>query len=86
MHGANQFPDEEVPGLRPVVLQYMDECTALGHDLMRGIARALALEDDYFRQLFDPTPFTPFRVFHYPAPHTAAEHVASRRAFAVEHT
>lgn len=66
MHGANLFP-EEIPGLRRVVLDYMEALTDLGHDLMRGISLSLDLEESYFAQHYTADPLILFRIFHYPA-------------------
>eukprot|EP01125_Pyxidicula_operculata_P020996 TRINITY_DN7912_c0_g1_i1.p1 TRINITY_DN7912_c0_g1~~TRINITY_DN7912_c0_g1_i1.p1 ORF type:complete len:334 (-),score=83.91 TRINITY_DN7912_c0_g1_i1:9-1010(-) len=66
MHGSNLWP-ESVPELKPVVLEYMDKLTQLGHLLMEVLARSIGLDVDYFRKNFTENPFTPFRLFYYPA-------------------
>lgn len=72
LHGANLFP-EALTELKPVVLQYLQAMTALGHSLMQGIALSLGLDADYFYQRFTRDPLILFRVFHYPPPATAQE-------------
>jgi hypothetical protein len=66
-HGRNQYP-EAVPALGPVVREYMARMTALGHAVMRGLALSLNLPPNFFREAFSSDPFTPFRLFNYPAP------------------
>lgn len=72
LHGANQFP-EAVPELRPVVLEYLRVMTELGHALMAGLALSLGLDARYFQDRYTGDPLILFRIFHYPAPATAAE-------------
>lgn len=66
MHGKNLFPDD-LPGFRETVLKYIDLLTNLGHQLMRGLALGLGLEDSYFADRYTSDPLTLFRIFHYPA-------------------
>lgn len=40
---------------------------------MRGIAIGLGLDESYFREKFTSSPFTPFRLFYYPADKTPRE-------------
>jgi isopenicillin N synthase-like dioxygenase len=65
LHGRNLFPDEPAE-LRSVVLQWLDEMTALCHVVMRGIALALGLDADWFRDHLTTDPTILFRIFHYP--------------------
>ncbi|ELR24593.1 oxidoreductase [Acanthamoeba castellanii str. Neff] len=68
MHGRNQWPDPELfPGFDKLIIDYMDALTELGHQVMRGIALSLNLSENYFREQFTSSPFTPFRLFYYPA-------------------
>lgn len=66
MHGQNLFP-ADMPAFRNTVLNYMDACTNLGHQLMRGISLSLGLTPDAFQDRFTKDPLTLFRIFHYPA-------------------
>ncbi|MEM7367706.1 MAG: 2-oxoglutarate and iron-dependent oxygenase domain-containing protein [Bacteroidota bacterium] len=66
MHGANLFP-AEIPEFRRIVLSYMDALTNLGHDLMRGIAMSLGLDEGYFQARYTADPLTLFRIFYYPS-------------------
>jgi isopenicillin N synthase-like dioxygenase len=66
LHGQNLFPDEHVPKLRPIVLEYLTRLTALGHGLMRGFAIGLELQENYFKQSFGNDPTILFRIFNYP--------------------
>ena len=65
LHGRNLFPD--LPGFRETVLAWIDAMTTLGHALLEGLARALALDPGYFRAHYTGDPLVLFRIFHYPA-------------------
>lgn len=65
LHGPNLFPAEPA-GLGPVVLQWMEQVTALGQAVLSGIALGLGLDGDWFRQHLTADPTVLFRVFHYP--------------------
>lgn len=61
LHGPNLFPSS-VPGLRAVVLEYLDAMTELGHRLIAAVSLGLGL--DVQALTTDPTIL--FRIFHYP--------------------
>jgi isopenicillin N synthase-like dioxygenase len=65
LHGSNLFPDF-LPEMRAVVLDYMDQVTHLGHQLMRILSVSLGLPDSYFNENYTSDPLTLFRIFHYP--------------------
>jgi isopenicillin N synthase-like dioxygenase len=65
LHGANLFPSA-VPELRDAVLAYIDAMTALAQLLLRGFARALGLDADWFERELTADPTVLFRIFHYP--------------------
>jgi isopenicillin N synthase-like dioxygenase len=65
LHGPNLFPAEPA-GLAPVVLQWMEEVTALGQAVLSGIALGLGLERDWFARHLTADPTVLFRIFHYP--------------------
>lgn len=67
LHGANLFPDDPAE-LRPLVLDVLDELTALGHHLLELVAVGLDLDPDWFRSHLTADPTILFRIFHYP-PH-----------------
>jgi isopenicillin N synthase-like dioxygenase len=71
LHGANLFP-ERPAALRGAILEYLDAMTALGHHVMRGLARALELTDDWFARNLTGEPTVLLRVFRYP-PDPAAD-------------
>lgn len=71
MHGENLFPD--VPGLREVVLEYMDALAQLGHRLMAALAVSLGLDESYFSDRYTADPLVLFRIFNYPASAGAAD-------------
>ena len=66
-HGQNQYPGA-VPAMKTVVREYMDKLTILGHSIMKGLALALNLKPNFFKDAMTSDPFTPFRIFNYPAP------------------
>ena len=65
MHGPNLFPARPA-GLRDAVLEYLEQVTALGQDLLRGIAVGLGLDERWFAQNLTGDPLVLFRIFHYP--------------------
>ncbi|HEX5615610.1 MAG TPA: 2-oxoglutarate and iron-dependent oxygenase domain-containing protein [Acidimicrobiia bacterium] len=65
LHGPNLFPAEP-PELRDAVLEYLHAMTTLGHALLRGFARALDLDADWFARELTADPTILFRIFHYP--------------------
>jgi isopenicillin N synthase-like dioxygenase len=65
LHGANLFP-EAPAALRPAVLELIDALTAVGHTLLRGVSRALALDDGWFDRHLTAAPTILFRIFRYP--------------------
>ncbi len=66
LHGPNLFP-ERPPELRSTVLAVLDAFTTLGHQLMRGFALALGLDEGWFDRELTADPVILFRMFHYPA-------------------
>lgn len=65
LHGPNLFPARPA-GLRPAVLAWIDELTALGHRLVRLIAIGLGLEPGWFATHLTADPTVLFRIFRYP--------------------
>lgn len=65
LHGPNLFPAEPA-GLREVVLAWLEQVTALGQAVLRGVALGLGLEADWFARHLTADPTVLFRVFHYP--------------------
>lgn len=65
LHGPNLFP-RQVPALRAAVLSYLDHLTAVGQNVLRGIALSLDLDADYFVTGYTASPTVLFRIFHYP--------------------
>ena len=64
LHGMNLYP--ALPGFRETLLAYMDEVTAVGQSLLRGIAAGLGLSPDYFLECYTSEPTVLFRIFNYP--------------------
>src|SRR4051812_9224950 len=65
LHGPNLFPARPA-GLRAAVLEYIDAVTAVGDELLRGIAVALGLDASWFNVHLTRDPLVLFRIFHYP--------------------
>lgn len=65
LHGKNQFPDQELPELRPAVLEYIDQVTELGKTLTDIFSLALGLEMELRPRLLEPEPVVLFRCFNY---------------------
>lgn len=65
LHGPNLFP-LAIPELRPAVLRWIDELTAVGHALCRGLAIGLGLPDRWFDDHLTADPTILFRIFRYP--------------------
>jgi isopenicillin N synthase-like dioxygenase len=65
LHGANLFP-EQPAGLRDAVLEYIGAVTDVGHRLLRGVSRALGLDDGWFDRNLTAAPTILFRIFRYP--------------------
>lgn len=70
LHGMNLYPD--LPEFRERLLMYMEAVTALGQQLLAGIAYGLSLPRDYFLDRYTRDPTVLFRIFNYP-PAVAAE-------------
>ncbi len=66
LHGRNLFP-EHPSEMKYLVLRWMSDVTLLGTDLMRGIALALGIDDDWFARNLTIDPTILFRIFSYPS-------------------
>lgn len=75
MHGQNIFP-KQFPEMKPIVLEYIEKLTELGHYLMRGISASLGLNENYFNSHFTTNPLVLFRIFHYPPTNSDLKQVA----------
>ncbi len=65
LRGNNQWPDW-VPQLRPAALAYFDSAHRVAHELMRGFALGLKLEEDFFLRSAD-RPLSRASFVYYPA-------------------
>jgi isopenicillin N synthase-like dioxygenase len=65
LHGPNLFPSAPA-ALRATVLTWIDEVTALGQALLRGLALGLGLEERWFVDHLTADTTVLFRAFHYP--------------------
>jgi isopenicillin N synthase-like dioxygenase len=66
LHGANLFPRHPA-ALASTVLDLLDDLTALGRHVGRGLALGLGLDPDWFARELTADPVVLFRIFHYPA-------------------
>lgn len=65
-YGKNQFPDEDVPEMRKVVLEYIEMVTELGLTISDAISVGLGLEKgEVRRRVLEPEPIQLFRAFKY---------------------
>jgi isopenicillin N synthase-like dioxygenase len=65
LHGPNLFPDAPAD-LGAVVLRWIDEVSALGQTLLRGVALGLGIDAEWFATRLTADPTVLFRIFHYP--------------------
>ncbi len=68
LHGANLYPPDR-PQLGAAVEAWMHRATEVGLAVMRGLARGLGLEPDWFDRNLVGEPTVLFRIFHYPSGH-----------------
>lgn len=68
--GPNQWPSA-IPELKPVALDYQEQVTALGINLLRAIALALGQPEDAFAPIYDPQPGQLLKLIRYPGRDTA---------------
>ncbi|MGF1609988.1 MAG: isopenicillin N synthase family dioxygenase, partial [Kiloniellales bacterium] len=64
LHGPNLWPSG-LPGWREAMQAYFDTLCGLGHDIMRGFAQALELEEGFFDEKLD-LPMATVGPLHYP--------------------
>jgi isopenicillin N synthase-like dioxygenase len=65
LHGPNLFP-QDMPDFRRLVLDYIDDMSRLGHQLMKGLSLSLGLEESYLDVNYTSDPLILFRIFNYP--------------------
>ena len=65
LEGPNQWPDDAVPELRGLAEQWAGLMSAVGRELTRAIAVALALPEDHFDQYFAGQPHWFAKLIHY---------------------
>jgi isopenicillin N synthase-like dioxygenase len=64
VYGANQWPSDD-PEFRKIILGYYDDAIGVAMGILRGIAVAIDMPDDYFDQAFE-TPMALQRGNFYP--------------------
>ncbi|MFN3924132.1 MAG: isopenicillin N synthase family dioxygenase [Pseudarthrobacter sp.] len=65
LQGPNLWPDESFPELRPVAMAWAELMSAVGMELLRGIAASLQLPEDYFEEPFQGSPAWMGKLVHY---------------------
>lgn len=65
LQGPNLWPDESFPELRPVAMAWAELMSAVGMELLRGIAISLQLPEDYFEEPFQGSPAWMGKLVHY---------------------
>jgi len=65
LQGPNQWP-AALPELRPVLLRYQAEVTALAIRVLRAFAAALEQPEDIFEPIYKPTPNQLVKLIRYP--------------------
>jgi isopenicillin N synthase-like dioxygenase len=65
LEGPNQWPDDTVPELRPLVERWAGLLSSAGRELTRAIAASLALPEDHFDQYFAGQPHWFGKLIHY---------------------
>ena len=65
-YGQNQFPDEDIPEMRTLVLEYIKRVTELGLKISDAISVGLGFDKGEVRRRFlEPEPIQLFRSFKY---------------------
>jgi hypothetical protein len=65
-YGKNQFPDEDVPEMRKLVLEYIGKVTELELAISDAMSVGLSLERTFVRRMvLEPEPIQLFRAFKY---------------------
>ncbi len=65
LQGPNLWPDESFPELRHVAMAWAELMSAVGMELLRGIAVSLQLPEDYFDEPFQGSPAWMGKLVHY---------------------
>jgi len=65
LQGPNQWP-AALPELRPVLLRYLEEITALAIRVLRAFAAALDQPEDVFEPIYAPAPNQLLKIIRYP--------------------
>lgn len=88
LHGRNQFPDGDLPGMRGDVLKYFEQVSELGKTLTDVLSLGLKLEKNELRRAWlEPEPIVLFRCFKYSPLPEVTESQSPKESFGIgEHT
>ncbi|KAL7917561.1 hypothetical protein ACQKWADRAFT_29062 [Trichoderma austrokoningii] len=88
LHGRNQFPDADLPGMRGDMLKYVEQVSELGKTLTDVLSLGLKLEKNELRRAWlEPEPIVLFRCFKYLPLPEAIESQSPEESFGIgEHT
>ena len=65
-YGENQFPGEDIPEMKKLVLEYIEKVTKLGLTISDAMSVGLGLEKgEVRRRVLEPEPIQPFHSFKY---------------------
>lgn len=66
LRGPNQWPDQALPDLKPLLLAYQAEVTRIGIDVLKAIAVTLGQPEDVFAPIYQPSPSQLLKIIRYP--------------------
>ncbi|MDH4990915.1 2-oxoglutarate and iron-dependent oxygenase domain-containing protein [Aquamicrobium lusatiense] len=66
LRGPNQWPDQALPELKPLLLAYQAEVTRIGIDVLKAIAVTLGQPEDVFAPIYEPSPSQLLKIIRYP--------------------
>ncbi|KAH0843054.1 putative 2OG-Fe(II) oxygenase family oxidoreductase [Fonsecaea pedrosoi] len=79
--GSNIFPPSLGPGWHETCMEYFYAMTALAQEVMRALACALDIPEDYFDRFTESAPTATLRLVHYPpTPRTVSDHEENNKA------
>lgn len=65
LQGPNQWPSA-LPDLKPILLEYQEQTTALAIRIVQALSAALGQPEDVFAPIYDPAPNQLVKIIRYP--------------------